>query len=696
MLGYSRAMHKIAPSLLLLSSLVAGITTVHAQSPTPRPAPLLQPAPVRIAPPDPALRAAFDTAAGSSGLDDLALAGFSSQPLAGWLEYVALRGRMDTLPLARGNAFLAAHRGEPVAAAFRNDWLSALARRNEWQAFLDQWDAGIDGAALRCLRLQALMAVNRADTQWTADAQALWRSSGRSLPAQCDPPFALLAAQGGLTDALRWERFDRAAADAQGGVMRAIAAGLPSADAALALQYAAYLDAPEAAVDAWPKTARSRLVASTALAKLAKTDPARAEMLLPGVAKALAFGEDDNARVLYQVALWSVASYLPDSARRLANVPASAYDDSLHEWRVREALSRSDWAAALAAIKRMPDAQRNDSRWLYFAARTSELTGDVAAAKSLYAQAARKPDFHGFLAADRLDQPYALCPWLPAPTPALKQAVARDPNIVRAVQLFQLDRRGWAAREWNAALARFSDEQRRLAVEVAQDNGWFDRGVFGLVNVDGKRFPEEQHLYRLRFPLHHDATIRREAARNGLDPAWVAAEIRAESVFDPSARSSADARGLMQVVPATGAAIAAKIGQPWNGADTLFDPDANIAIGTAYLRQLMDRYGGKPYQVIAGYNAGPTPLNRWVSQRPTMDPDFWIETISYKETREYVARVLSFSTIYDWRMDGSALRLGDRMQGLTNGPRKAFACPVEPAAVAPLAPAPAKPGKRRR
>nr|WP_246037217.1 lytic transglycosylase domain-containing protein [Thermomonas fusca] len=695
MLGYSRAMHKIAPSLLLLSSLVAGTATVHAQSPTPRPAPLLQPAPVRIAPSDPALRAAFDSAASSSGLDDLALAGFSSQPLAGWLEYVALRGRMDTLPLARGNAFLAARRGEPVATAFRTDWLNALARRNEWQAFLDQWDASIDGAALRCLRLQALMAVNRADAQWTADAQALWRSSGRSLPAQCDAPFALLTAKGGLTDALRWERFDLAAADAQVGVMRAIAAGLPTADAALALQYAAYLDAPEAAVDGWPKTARSRLVASTALAKLAKTDPDRAEALLPGVAQALAFDEAGRSRVLYQVALWTAASYLPESARRLASVPASAYDDSLHEWRVREALSRSDWAAALAAIRRMPDAQRNDSRWLYFAARTSELTGDTAGARSLYAQAARKPDFHGFLAADRLEQPYALCPWLPAPTPALKQAVARDPNIIRAVQLFQLDRRGWAAREWNAALARFSDEQRRLAVEVAQDNGWFDRGVFGLVNVDGKRYPEEQRLYRLRFPLHHDATIRREAARNGLDPAWVAAEIRAESVFDPNARSGADARGLMQVLPATGAAVAAKTGLPWRGAEGLFDPDLNIAIGSAYLRQLMDRYGGKPYQVIAGYNAGPTPLNRWVSQRPAMDPDLWIETISYKETREYVARVLSFSTIYDWRLDGSAQRLTDRMLGLASGQRKAFACPAEPSA-APAAATKHAPAKRRR
>ena len=280
--------------------------------------------------------------------------------------------------------------------------------------------------------------------------------------------------------------------------------------------------------------------------------------------------------------------------------------------------------------------------------------------------------------------------WWPRPRSNPSPATRR---IVRALQLFALDRKGWAQREWDDALSRFSDEQRRIAVEVAQDNGWFDRGVFGLVNVGGKRYPEEQRLYLLRFPLHHDASIRREAAKNALDPAWVAAEIRAESVFDPNARSSADARGLMQVLPATGAGVAAKIGMPWTGGDSLYDADTNIAIGTAYLRQLMDKYGGKPYQVIAGYNAGPAPLGRWISQRPTMDPDFWIETISYKETREYVARVLSFSTLYDWRLNGDAVRLSDRLLGNSGGPRKAFACATpEPAKAAPQ-PAPTAPKK---
>src|SRR5690606_37378600 len=117
-------------------------------------------------------------------------------------------------------------------------------------------------------------------------------------------------------------------------------------------------------------------------------------------------------------------------------------------------------------------------------------------------------------------------------------------------------------------------------------------------------------------------------------------------------------------------------GRSWGGAASLYEPDTNIVLGTAYLRQMLDQYGGKPYFAIAGYNAGPAPLTRWQTQRPGMDADFWIETISYKETREYVARVLAFSVIYDWRLDSNALRLSDRLHGRTNAARKPFACPA--------------------
>ena len=595
--------------------------------------------------------------------------GLTAHPLYGWVEFADLKRDIDTLPTARAQSFLKRYEGQAVADAFRGVWLPALSRRQDWPTLRAAWKP-TSNVGLQCAELNARQALGKADAQWTQDAQKIWTSTGKPLPDSCDPVFALLGANGGLTPALRWERIDKAAAEQQPAVMRSAARGLPAADAALANDYAAFLGDVHTRALGWPKTERSRKMAMYGLMRLAKTSPVTAETQLPQYAAALGMSEAERGKVLYEAALWTVASYEPDSARRLNAVPESAYDEKLHEWRVREAMARGDWRAALAAIRTMPKAQREDSRWRYFEARLAEKTGDNAEAQRLFREAAKSPTFHGFLAADRIDQNYALCAWIPNDGEAARIAVAKDPAIVRAMELWKLDRAGWATSEWNSALARFDDTQRRLAVEVARDNGWFDRAVFSL----GKN-PDEQRLYELRFPLHHGVTIRREAAKNAIDPAWVAAEIRAESVFNPKARSGANAMGLMQVLPSTGAATAKSLGLPWGGANSLYDSDTNIMLGTAYLRQMENKYG-TPYVAIAAYNAGPAPTARWQSQRPNYDPDFWIETISYKETREYVARVLAFSVIYDWRLNGKALPVTDRMLGRVDAKRKSFSCPT--------------------
>lgn len=620
----------------------------------------------------------------------------AGHPLADWVEYASLRKSLDTLPAASGQAFLNRYRGQAVAETFREQWLAVLAKREDWPAFRAAWSDSIRNTALRCAELNARQALGATDGTWTADAQALWRSTGKSLPDGCDAPMAILAAKGGLPPALRWERIEKAAAEWQPAVMRAAARGLPAEEFALANDYAAFVQSPHDRAMTWPKTPRSRLIASHGLARLAKSQPASAETTLPRFAEALGLNDEERGRALYQSALWTVASYGPESARRLAAVPDVAYDDKLHEWQVREAMARSDWKAALAAIRNMDDKQRRDSRWRYFEARLLEMSGDKANAAILYRDAANKPDFHGFLAADRIGASYALCPWTPKTDAAAKTAVARDPAMVRAMQLYRLERTAWAEREWSDALARFTPEQRRIAVDIAQDNGWFDRGVFGLINVGGKSYPEESRLYTLRFPLHHDSVIRREAAKHRIDPTWVAAEIRAESVFNPRARSHADARGLMQVLPSTGAGIAKRLGLPWRGGDSLYESEFNISLGTAYLRELEDKYG-MTYTAIAAYNAGPAPVARWQSQRPDMDADFWIETISYKETRDYVARILAFSVIYDWRLNNSAMPITDRLAGRIVDTRKQFVCPLPPDLPSPppgAAPAPARKSQR--
>ncbi len=645
------------PIVLVAALLLAAATTVRAQ-----------------AQPDDDL-AQRALAAAEIGLPAPTPALRNDHPLQGWIEFARLRRDIDTLPAAQAQAFVERHAGQPVELAFREAWLASLAKRGDWTTFRAAWSPRISSSVLRCHELEARAQTGAADARWTSDVQTRWREAATSLPDACDAPIAALEQRGGLSPALRWERIDKAIAAGQPGVVRAAARGFAGGERTLAEAYASYLDKADERALGWPKTARSRLAASHGLARLAKADPGAAEALLPQVAQALSFGDAERNRVLYDIALWTVASYYPDAARRLAAVPEAAYDARLHEWRVREAIARSDWAAGLAAIARMGETQRKDSRWTYFAARLRELTGDRAGAQPLYAAAARAPDFHGFMAADRGKLPYALCPLEHASTPPAKAAVAANPSLRRAMALYRIERAAWAQREWRDALSGFNDDQRRLAVEIAQDNGWFDRGVFGLVNAGGERKPEELQLYTLRFPLHHDALIRAESTRNNLDPAWVAAEIRAESVFNPKARSGANARGLMQVLPETAAGVAGRLGMPWSGAESLYDPATNIRIGTAYLREMKDKYA-LPYVAIAAYNAGPTPTARWQAQRPGMDADFWIETITYKETRDYVARVLAFSVIYDWRLDGKAVAVGDRMHGRSGGARKAFACPA--------------------
>ncbi len=619
----------------------------------------------QAAPGDAAVRAALSAAQRGEAVP--ATAALREDPRWPWIEYARLARGLDNADAAQVRAFLQRHDGQAVAAALRPLWLASLSRRKLWSDLLADWRP-VEDTGLRCARLTALHALGRHGADWNAQAQAIWRS-GQSLPDACDPVFQALAQRGGLDTALRWERFDLAVAAGQPGVMRAVARGLPDADRTLAEDYAGYVQAPHPRAVQWPRDARSRKVAAAGLAALARNEPDAAERELARLAPVLGMGEAERGQVLYQVALWTVASYLPDSARRLAAVPASAYDERLHEWRVREAMARGDWQAALEALRRMPATQRGDERWQWFEARMLEKTGQAAQARALMAQAARKPSFHGFLAADRLGQPYALCPWQPAEPAGLRAEVARDPALVRALALYRIDQPGWAVREWNDALSRMDDTRRRIAVGLAQDQGWFDRAVFSL-----GRSPEEQRLYTLRFPLHHDADIRAAARRNGLDPAWIAAEIRAESTFNPNARSPANARGLMQLLPTPAAAVARRTGLPYAGADSLYDPQVNIPLGTAYLREMEDKHG-VTYQAIAAYNAGPAPTARWMSQRPAHDPDLWIETISYKETRDYVARVLAFSVIYDWRLNGDALPLSDRMRGRTEGRRKAFACP---------------------
>lgn len=603
-------------------------------------------------------------------------------PLFSWLEVLSFKKRLNAKTITASDqkdieALLQRYNSMAAGDWLRNSYLNYLSGQKDWNNF-SRFYKGSDDADLQCADLNARMVQNRMDDAWVRDAQKIWLN-GKSLPNSCDAVFLRLTQSGKLDGNLRWQRVDLAAAQSQTALMRALALALPADEALLARSYADFIDNPHPRYNTWPKTLRSRQIAVQGLVRLAKRSPDAAESQVKAITPVLGLLDKESGRVLNEVALWTVASYGANSAQRLNAVPEAGYDEKLHEWRVREAMSRGDDVAALAGIEKMATMQRNSSQYQYFEGRLRERLNQKESAKILFAKAAQSANFHGWLAADRLNQPYTLCPLEPSSNRETRQKVANDGRIVRAFELFAIDRVNFALKEFNAALESYTPEEKKVAIALALEENWYDRAVFSIGNT-----PTDLQYYSLRFPLHHERHLREQAKINSLDPSWVAGQTRAESIFMPRARSGADARGMMQILPGTGAQVSARLGIPWRGGESLYEPETNITLGTAYLRQMLDKYDGFPYLAIAAYNAGPAPISRWKDARPSLETDFWIETIPYKETRDYVSRVLAFSVVYDWRLDRSATSLTDRMLGRFNQTqRRAFVCPT-PTTVKPL------------
>ena len=156
----------------------------------------------------------------------------------------------------------------------------------------------------------------------------------------------------------------------------------------------------------------------------------------------------------------------------------------------------------------------------------------------------------------------------------------------------------------------------------------------------------ESPWIRYCYPLAYWQLIQSQTSARSLDPYLVASLIRQESLFDAEIRSSANAVGLMQILPSTGSGLASRHGIGGFDASQLVDPTTNVTLGTAYLRELLDRYGGNLPRALAAYNAGENAVDKWQRRYPDLEDDEFVESISYRETRGYVKRVLQNRRIY--------------------------------------------------
>ena len=241
----------------------------------------------------------------------------------------------------------------------------------------------------------------------------------------------------------------------------------------------------------------------------------------------------------------------------------------------------------------------------------------------------------------------------PAPTPEEMEAARRNPSLQRALYAIGMGLRSEGVREWNYATSLvnaqgqaglMSDRELLAAAQLACENQVWDR----CINTSERT--RQVIDFEQRFPMpHKDAVIARTRQIN-LDPAYVYGLIRQESRFITDARSGVGASGLMQVMPATAKWTARKIGLTGFTPDQITDRDTNIAIGTGYLKLVLDSFEGSMPLAAAAYNAGPSRSRRWRAPNdgtgPVLEAAIWAENVPFNETRDYVKKVLSNTTNY--------------------------------------------------
>jgi soluble lytic murein transglycosylase len=284
--------------------------------------------------------------------------------------------------------------------------------------------------------------------------------------------------------------------------------------------------------------------------------------------------------------------------------------------------------------------------FMYWQARALDNAGEEAEARNLFEELAGSTDsnYYPTMAARRLNQP----------EPSSRAASAPDlmPGIVpvgsgpaqfhltRVAALRDLGLRELEASELRAIepyMAGNPELQKFILAELQNAGAWFD-AIQMAMSMSARGELDPATAERIRYPRGYWNLLTTASSRNRLDPYLVAALIRQESLFNPQARSTSDARGLMQLLPVTADRYAAVAGIAGSALD-LYDPDISIQLGTAYLRELMEMFSGNVFRVVAAYNAGEHSVAQWAARYPG-DDDQWVENIGFRETRDYVKKVI--------------------------------------------------------
>jgi len=406
------------------------------------------------------------------------------------------------------------------------------------------------------------------------------------------------------------------------------------------------------------------LVRSQVTARITANDPAGAEAQLNGAEAALT--PQGFTELQHRIGWSYYVNGDNENARRMATrateggsgewVASAWWTIGLSAWR------EQDWnGAAQAFYRAATEAGDGDMRsgGYFWSARAVMADHHPERVNGLLKAAAKESEtFYGLLAREQLGLPIHDAFTRDAVTPADWAQLKTIPNARNAVIMKSLGRTADAEAVLRREAELTGDTNYAALVHLASELSLPTTQLWlAQRSADGRR----TSAYA-RFPSP-DWT-----PANGwqVDKALVYAHALQETRFQTDARSTADARGVLQVRPGTGQELAIQAGMNFTS-DQLYDPSVNLALGQLYMKKLaaMPATGGLLVKVVAAYNAGPLPVDRWNTQvRDDGDPLLFIESVPYYETRAYLNAVLRNYFVYQMEQQGSSPVLKAMAQGL--------------------------------
>lgn len=577
-------------------------------------------------------------------------------PLYPYLHYQWLQNHLTDAPAVE--RYLQEFSASRYAPLLRQKWLEHLGKNQQWPQFIEAYRPTTNN------QLQCYLTSARQQTGQEPEALDLARSlwlNGKSQPENCTALFVWFKTSSLFSTDLVWQRFRAALTVDNQALAASLLADFGDADRALATTWLNLHRQPETVKNPgdWKQHPQAAAIFAHVIQRWLDSNPVAAAAYWDAEQSHFALATETTSQLEKNLGIALALRRDPGAYQRLTRI--ALQEATAREWRVRAALQSLNWSQVNAALAALDDGEKRQDKWQYWQARAWAEIGENTLANNLWQQLAQQRSFYGFLAANKLHQAIKLeGQAIQVATTDIEQ-LKQTSDFQIVAEWLALERKQEAKQQWWFAIAKLEPAKLLVAAKLAQQWQWPSIAIFTAAKA------EHWDDLDLRFPLHYQSQIELLAQQNNIDPALVFALIRQESAFDEQADSPAGAKGLMQLMPNTGKQIAAELQDSWSNAASLFDPAINLKYGTQYYQKLLRQFNGNPALAAAAYNAGSNRVKNWLPKSGSLPADIWIETIPYKETRGYVASVLMYALIYQYRLQRNGLQTDQLMRDIAPG-----------------------------